>query len=144
MSLDVRSVAVQRDVLYVFDCWAELRQREDAALERAALARLLSSATELPLLGTGLVEDGELLGFDLGDVAADKWSVGAFVKGRAYIRGLHHVLWHAGFATAHDAGARWNNAEQDLGLPGLRQSKLALRPAFKLDKATVCYRTGTT
>jgi hypothetical protein len=119
--------------LDVFDDWA--RGREAAAtVERRALLRCLEAAAIADLCCATVVAPDGVLAFALLAPQPDGWAVCPFAKMRPSCPDVGRLLWRALLELSEARGFRWVNYEQDLGLPGLRQNKMSLRPARLLEK----------
>lgn len=133
--------AVSRyDLLAMFDRWQDSTSRDDAEveIERAAIARLVEapwlSAVEVLVLETP--RDG-LIGFSVVEAVRENVGNVHFAKGDRRAPGVFARLTLAERLWAKKAGLATINIEQDLGLPGLRASKLAEQPSAFLRKFTV-------
>ena len=106
---------------------------ESLAAETVAISRCLDHFQELHLSGL-IVRDGEaIIGYALGGLLpGDAFDV-MFMKTLRTYSQLNKVLVHE---LARRRMAAMLNLEEDLGLPGLRRSKLQLQPALLLDKYT--------
>lgn len=86
--------------------------------------------------GIVLLIDNEIKGYAFG-VPLSESCIDEFVeKGDKSIPNISKVLFHE-FAKNCCAGYEYLNKEEDLGIEGLRLSKLLSRPEFLLDKFIV-------
>ena len=124
---------------YILDWWHDVKGRasEDSKQEREAIHRLMQLAKNINLIAYVLTVDENPVGFSIfealgggivlshfhktltpyknADVFFNRWSAGELVK-----KGYLQVNW-----------------EQDLGIEGLRQSKMSYRPNGFLKKYTI-------
>ena len=121
------------DCLSVYDRWVS--EKEDlrwSTGSREATKRLLENFEKLPVRGGGIYMDGELVAFTIGEqVSTDMVLV--HVEFAADYRGLFNVI-NSEFLSREWAGIPYANREEDMGLAGLRQAKLAYRPVKLLQK----------
>ena len=132
-----------RDALHVAQVWQEEHEQNDKAMPGDELDEELKCITdaaenwrELGLIGGVLYVDGSpvaatmasFLSADCVDFHFDK-AVSRFAAAGAT------VVSRRNFAELFAAGdRRFFNLEEDMNIPGLRQSKETYRPAFKLSK----------
>lgn len=121
------------DCLRVYDRWvAEKEDLRWSTGSREATKRLLENFEKLPVRGGGIYMDGELVAFTIGEqVSTD--TVLVHVEFAADYRGLFNVI-NSEFLSREWAGIPFANREEDMGLSGLRQAKLAYRPIRLLKK----------
>ena len=121
------------DCLRVYDRWVE--EKEDLRWSRGAreaTKRLLENFEKLPVRGGGIYIDGELVAFTIGEQVSPD-TVLVHVEFAADYRGLFNVI-NSEFLSREWAGIPYANREEDMGLSGLRQAKLAYRPIRLLTK----------
>ncbi len=99
---------------------------------RQATQILLSHFDELPVRGGGIFMDDELVAFSIGEPVSDDTAL-IHLEFAADIRGLFNVI-NSEFCAAEWMTFPYVNREEDMGLPGLRQAKLAYRPVRLLSK----------
>ncbi|MBQ9930476.1 MAG: DUF2156 domain-containing protein [Oscillospiraceae bacterium] len=102
----------------------------DYHLERKALQRAFSRMDELGLEGLVLVEDGNILAMTMGSaLSADTFDI-HFEKAMDYADGAYPAIAQAFAAHLRSAHPelRFLNREDDMGILGLRQSKLSYCP----------------
>jgi hypothetical protein len=109
-----------------------------SAVEQYAIHTYFENFEYLGLIGGALYCDGEMAGFTLGErLNSDTFDV-HIEKARADIQGAYPTLCNE-FAKAAAAEFRYINREEDLGLEGLRKSKLSYKPEFLQEKYTVSF-----
>lgn len=107
-----------------------------AAVEQYAIHTFFTYYNELELCGGVLYHEGEFVGFTIGErLNSDTFGV-HIEKARADIRGAYPVLCSE-FAKAETHGYKYINREEDLGIEGLRRSKLSYHPVFLQEKYMV-------
>ena len=121
--------------------WRSMRSRNfsDAAAEYYAIRRAIHYAPHLPIEMWGLFERDLMLGFIITEDIGDQTLL-HFEKANTALPGLGSVLKHAVFAALHKRGQRFLNYEQDLGIEGLREAKLSLKPDGYMRKYSVTLR----
>lgn len=125
--------------------WAISSDREDGDLisERKALATLLDNADSLNLLLTCLLVNNELKAFSINELLDKNYAICHFEKAlKSHHANITPFLVSTVAKKIHEAGVTHLNWEQDLGLPGLRHSKLAYQPTKMLKKYTVKPRSS--
>lgn len=113
----------------------------DAAEERRALdclfrtATILANASDLRVLVAS--DRHGIHGFVVSEVLPDQTAVGHFLKSDGKLPELSSLLFVEAMSDLAKLDIHCWNCEQDLGLPGLRQYKLLLRPSGFLNKYTI-------
>ncbi|MDR1102425.1 MAG: phosphatidylglycerol lysyltransferase domain-containing protein [Tannerella sp.] len=107
--------------------------------EHRSMAFALSHFTELDLTGGALCVDGEIIAFTYGS-AINRYTFGVHVE-KADVRydGAFSVI-NREFVLRLPEQYLYLNREEDLGIPGLRQSKLSYHPVMLLEKNTAIKR----
>ncbi|HLU42678.1 MAG TPA: phosphatidylglycerol lysyltransferase domain-containing protein [Microthrixaceae bacterium] len=128
--------------------WADLAADQDAAVDE--IKALIRCAETLSLHSDGhrafvtqLAVDGKVVGFDISEVVGRDWALDHFRHTDHSVLGAHVVLRAAAAAHLVERGVRTWNAEQDLGVPGLRIRKERDRPSRLLRKYQVRLRTSS-
>jgi hypothetical protein len=116
-------------------CRANLNEddRDDLAHEHRSMTFAMNHFDELELSGGAIVVDGTIVAFTYGS-PVNRYTFGIHVE-KADVRyeGIFSVI-NREFASRIPAQYRYINREEDLGIPGLRQSKLSYHPAILLEK----------
>jgi hypothetical protein len=82
-----------------------------------------------------------LIGFTVSEILVDSYIISHFAKAdTAYHSSIYDVLNWEEAKTFKNQGIKYCNWEQDLGIQGLRYSKLKYKPSFLLKKFTVSQR----
>lgn len=109
-----------------------------AAVEQYAIHTFFENFETLGLKGMKLYRGGELAGFTIGERLNSDTFVVHIEKARGDIRGAYPTLANE-FAAANASGFRYINREEDMGIEGLRRSKLSYKPEFLLEKFTLTF-----
>jgi len=117
----------------VLQGWMRDKGKGPGEADEAACCDALSLARELGLDGFLYWADGQPAGFLLAEELQPGVWVIRFAKGLVRFKGIAQYMFHH-FASRTDTQVNWLNFEQDLGLPGFRQTKLSYRPALLLPK----------
>lgn len=133
---------VQKHIMEVFGHWGASKQKNDQDIktEKAAINRLLIYAKQLDLVALKIYIDGKPAGFSIHEIIDDNQAICHFHKTIPKYNNLDLYLTHQAARDLVIRGAKHVNWEQDLGLPGLRQSKQSYKPALMLKKYTVGLR----
>lgn len=100
--------------------------------QKAALENAFSHYAKLDLAGGALLIDKKIKGFILGSLLNHETVSVHFQYGHPALRGIFQaLLWEACHKTF--SSFKYVNLEQDLGIPGLRKSKLSYYP-LRLEK----------
>lgn len=109
-----------------------------AVVEQYAIYTYFRNFDHLGLVGGALYYEGRMAGFTIGEkLNSDTFDV-HIEKARTDIQGAYPTLCNE-FVKAAAADFKYINREEDLGLEGLRKSKLSYRPAFLQEKYTITF-----
>jgi hypothetical protein len=106
--------------------------------ERDAIDRILKTISLHSLLATGVCVGDTLLGFSIDELLPNGYCICHFCKADIRCLGIYDYLFHHKAMQLIKYGCEFINGEQDLGIAGLRQSKISYRPMSLLKK----YRIG--
>ncbi|MFN4181273.1 MAG: DUF2156 domain-containing protein [Candidatus Paceibacteria bacterium] len=126
------------DCLKLFKKWAEVRSMDpDELSEFTAAERIFNSDIDSLRVVTLYIE-GKLVGFTVFEVISDEYAVSHFAKADkdAHDSASDVLNWEEA-KILKNKGVKYFNWEQDLGIPGLRQSKEKYGPAMRLKKFIV-------
>ncbi len=126
--------------------WAEGTPDLNAALDEIKALRRCSEAVplahdQLDLMITSLEVDGRIVGFDITEIILGTWALNHFRHTPHEMVGSHVTLRHAVADRLRSLGVPLWNAEQDLGVEGLRARKLRDRPDHFVKKYEVARRS---
>jgi hypothetical protein len=119
--------------LAVLDQWLRDKAKFAGEADDAPCRQALAEPHALGLEGWLYLADDEPAGFVLAEPLQGGTWVVRFAKGLARFDGIYPAMFHE-LARQLESRARWLNFEQDLGVPGFRQSKLSYQPAALLPK----------
>jgi len=121
------------DCMNLFEQW--VNEKDDLnhlGNSRQATERLLLNFENLPVQGGGIYIKDELVAFSIGEpVSTD--TVLIHLEFAADLRGAFNAI-NLEFCSHEWKDFLYVNREEDMGLPGLRQAKLAYRPVRLLEK----------
>lgn len=141
---DKISVVTSHDVVVphleqAFVKWASQHGKmdKDTKMEYEALRKLLAHAHSLDVLVTTVFIDKELCGFSINEELAGGYAICHFEKATYPDPDTPTFLTYAVANELLERGCKKVNWEQDLDIPGLRQSKLSYKPIQFLKKYTL-------
>jgi hypothetical protein len=125
-------------LLELFDRWTLTRGKDaaDTHDERAAVERLVDAWGELAVSAFGLYDERNLIAAEVIELLPD-CAIGHYLKADVSYTGIIHLLKRSSGQHLATEGTRHYNAEQDLGIEGLRTSKLRYRPVGFVKKYEV-------
>jgi hypothetical protein len=106
---------------------------EDLLDERKSMCFALRHFNELGLLGGAIMIDGKIVAFTYGSRINNNTFGVHIEKADISYEGIFSVI-NQEFAQRIPGNYIFINREEDLGIPGLRKSKLSYNPAFLLEK----------
>ncbi len=104
--------------------------------EQLAAEVMLNNLQSLNVHGIGIIIDGRVEGFAIGEPINREYFVEHFEKGNTQFMGIYPYILHE-FAKSIPTKFTFLNREQDLGIEGLRKSKLSYHPAFLIEKCSI-------
>ena len=110
--------------------WKTIRatlQKSDFEMELTALMRVLSDLEGFNCIAAILESEGKTIGFAVGERMASGGGVMYFEKADTAYKGVYAVLDHL-FLKEYFSDVRFINKQEDLGIEGLRKSKLSYHP----------------
>jgi len=130
--------ASNRDqALALFERWAHERQNggeEGSSLphsgeecQKHALERAFEGFSDLGLKGGAILVDGEMQGFILGSEGNPVTAIAHFQYANSKMPGIYQLLLQRTCQEVFSSYA-YLNLEEDLGIPGLRKTKLSYQP----------------
>lgn len=123
--------------------WAEQRgmTRLQFRPEQTAIQNLFDHIPVERMFVVGVYVHDKLVGFSINECSDAGVGIGHFAKADYAHPGLYTYMLHHVCAYLHDKGVELLNIEQDLGIPGLREAKLLLRPVELLEKVMISARS---
>lgn len=127
------------EIEQVFKGWAERARSnwEEAEVEYTALQRAIRHMKELNVFITIVRLDDAICGFSINEVLSNGYAICHFEKTMCSHQDMDSYLSNVVAKELLARGCRKMNWEQDLELPGLRQSKMTWRPSSFLKKYTI-------
>ncbi|MDR1098392.1 MAG: phosphatidylglycerol lysyltransferase domain-containing protein [Tannerella sp.] len=122
-------------------CKANLDEndKEDLAHEKISMTFAMQHFEELGLSGGAILVDGKIIAFTYGS-PINSQTFGIHVeKADVHYEGIFSVI-NQEFASRIPQQYTYINREEDLGIPGLRKSKLSYNPVILLEKNSVVKR----
>lgn len=101
--------------------------------EKTAIKRALESFDDLGLTGVAVRVSGETVAFGIGERLSDDTVIEHFEKANRNMDGCYAIAIQQ-FALSLDDGIKYINREEDMGIEGLRRSKMSLKPIFMEEK----------
>ncbi|HRR77051.1 MAG TPA: phosphatidylglycerol lysyltransferase domain-containing protein [Ruminococcus sp.] len=125
-------------------CTAEYNNRSGSAVhsfiaEQFAINTYFSYFNELGLKGSLIRIDGKVAAVTIGEQLNSETFCVHIEKADTSYNGIYTGISHL-FAESEAAGLKYINREEDLGIEGLRRSKLSYNPAFLLNKYTLIFK----
>lgn len=121
------------DVFYRWSKGKDLTD-EEFILEKTAIYRLIEHSKEFNLIIVEIKLGEELLAFSINEIVAPRFAITHFEKAIKIHKYFNSYVVKQAVKLLYDFGCEKVNWEQDLGLPGLRQSKSCYCPAEMLNK----------
>ena len=108
------------------------------AIEQYAIHFFLMNMEQLGLTCGILRSSGRTVGITIGERLNSDTFVVHIEKALSEVNGAYPMLCNQ-LAKAGASQLSYINREEDMGIEGLRKSKLSYHPVFLLDKYTVCF-----
>ncbi|MBI2576499.1 DUF2156 domain-containing protein [Candidatus Woesearchaeota archaeon] len=104
--------------------------------EQLAAEVMLDNLKKLNVHGIGIIIENKIEAFAIGEQLNQESFVEHFEKGNTKFTGIYPFILHE-FAKSIPGKFTFLNREQDLGIEGLRKSKLSYHPAFLIEKCAI-------
>jgi hypothetical protein len=141
--LDLADAAAQSDLTAVLRAWEERKiesgKTYDLVHEEIAIKRLFQTALSHQLMVTAVFEGDMLCAFSIDELLPNQYAITHFRKADTAYKGIYDFLAQEKAKHFETLGIALLNAEQDLGVEGLRRSKEAYRPVQFLKKYSISY-----
>ncbi len=135
--LDMHQKDIQDNMKQLFFTWADNKELsvQDTKNEYEAITRLLKTLTDTNLISIGLYVDKRLIGFSVNEIVNGTYAILHFEKADSinFVGIYPYVMQETARVLAHKE-CMYLNYEQDLGIEGLKKSKLSYSPAEFLKK----------
>lgn len=109
------------------------KAKASALKERSIMFEALDASLQGETICDILRVDGQIAGFALGEIMPSGNAVVIYEKADIAYEGIYSFLAHE-FAVRNLSGCEYINRQEDMGLEGLRKSKLSYHPEYLLDK----------
>jgi hypothetical protein len=138
LRVDSELAEPQTALLELFDRWTASRGKDEAAArdERAAVGRLVEAWDELELLTHGVYDGHNLIAAHVDELLPD-CAIAHYLKADASYFGIFPLAKRLNSQRLASLGVSEHNCEQDLGIEGLRSSKLRYKPVRFVKKYEV-------
>ncbi|MBU3201097.1 phosphatidylglycerol lysyltransferase domain-containing protein [Clostridium estertheticum] len=132
--VEINDKRVINDVIFAAKKWYEETHEKDIKLyyEFLAIRDLVNNMSLLNLKGVAVYVDGKVAAFSIGESLSEKLAVIHIEKGDKNINGIYSFIAKTLIDKCFN-NAEIINREQDLGIEGLRKSKMSYYP-LKLEK----------
>ncbi|MEN6411854.1 MAG: phosphatidylglycerol lysyltransferase domain-containing protein [Veillonellales bacterium] len=118
------------------DWWEKRRRAVDATFEKQAIGRALTNMDALAFQGGVIRIDDRVEAFTFGEPITGDMAVIHVEKGNPEIKGIFSVI-NQEFCRHNWQNMIYINREEDIGLPGLRRSKMSYHPVKLIEKFVV-------
>lgn len=137
--INLKDPKVQVEIEELFIFWKETKSltHEDIIIEFSAIKRLLAASDSFNLISLGIYINNRLVAFSIDEIIQKKYSIIHFEKADTNFTGLFQYLKMETAEHVFNIGVKFINYEQDLGIPGLKQSKSMWNPIHYLKKYTI-------
>ncbi len=129
----------KKELLSLFDKWTQ--ENEDVTdlntPEKLAFCRLVENFQDLNLILTRIYHNEQLSGFSVNELLGEGYAVCHFEKAMLIHDNIYTFVAQQVAMELAKHDVQFVNWEQDLGIPGLRQSKQSYQPVRMLKKYTI-------
>lgn len=129
------------DCKKLFDAWISDKD-EDIESARKATYAVIDNFTKLDVVGGGIWVDGALSAASFAEPVTEDTVLAHLEFGKPDIRGIFNAI-NQQFCEHEWSSYSYINREEDMGLDGLRQAKLAYRPIRFVDKYAAVLKDKT-
>lgn len=145
--VDLADAGVQRDILEILDVWernkVERQRSYEIKHEKDAIRRLFSTTGKHTLIVMAVFVNGIMCAFSIDELLPAEHGIIHFQKADIAYKGIYDFLIQEKAKHFEALGIVSINFEQDLGIEGLRLSKVAYRPTHFLKKYRVTARAAS-
>jgi uncharacterized protein len=143
--IDLANPDAQKSILRVLSAWGTHKESQEKEYElkheEEALLRLFSTADSHTLTATAIFDKDAMLAFSIDESLPNQYCIGHFWKADTKHPGIFDALMQKKAQHLEEQGLLLLNYEQDLGVAGLRKSKMDYRPVDFLKKYIVSLST---
>lgn len=125
-------------VIRLYDEWARSAKQSEENLsnEKIAINRLLEHSSFLNIVITLIATESELIAFSINEVIDKGYAICHFEKALPQYKNVFSFVTNESAKALLQSNCTYVNWEQDLGIEGLRKSKMSYRPDKLLKKYT--------
>lgn len=138
---DLGDSKVQEQIMSVLRSWEDKKKSEDKEYElqheEASINRLFQTAHAHKLIVTGVFFGDTMIGFSIDEILPNQYGIEHFSKADSTHRGVYDFLNEKVAQHLEENNIALWNWEQDLGVEGMRRSKMSYRPQSFLKKFTI-------
>lgn len=137
--VDISDEDIQKQFLSLFNTWQKLQGKDPTEIknELQAIKRLFEHSKQLNLLSIGIYIKRKLVGFSINEILLNGYAINLFEKADTQYAGIFSYLRQTTAQYLSKYGCNFLNHEQDLGIQGLRTSKMSYNPQFFLKKYVI-------
>lgn len=134
--IDINEKENHNSVIQLFNKWAKDKKKsyEETIHELSALERTIKFAKDFDLFSIAVFDKTKMIGVMIGDLEHKQYCETHFAKGDSDYIGIFYFLYNQFAKKLNEIGYRYINNEQDLGIAGLRHSKMQWNPIRFLKK----------
>ena len=140
MILDITKAKAQEEIVALCDDWTQKKKMENKQYdenELIAIKRCFTLAETENLFCLGVYIDNRLVGFSIIEILPNDYCIFHYEKTDHTFKGITEFIKVNIAKHLLSKGIKFMNAEQDLGIEGLRRTKLSYNPATFLKKFTI-------
>ncbi len=134
---DTQNNIKKAEYIDLFRLWAKSRSLNYKELNEYGAFENFIQNPNLVFDVVSIYDAEKLIGFSTYEIVQSQYAIHHFSKTEAKYKGLNERLHFEMGKVLREKNIEYLNVEQDLGLPGLRQSKRKFKPVFFLKKFTV-------
>ena len=136
------SVKIANELSLLFEVWANNKnlEKEEIKNEHIAIKRLLKNVHKLGLFIIIFRLDNQIIGFSVNEDLRNNYALCHFEKAIIVHDNVYSFMVREVSQELVKRGCKLVNWEQDLGLEGLKKSKLSYKPVYMLNKYTILKR----
>lgn len=142
MLIDLSDPKTQKQILGLYQIWKSKSAKDPMEIKNELLAikNLFKLAKNPSLVNIGIYIQHKLIGFSINEILSNGYAINLFEKADTDYKGVFSYLRHITAVYLSKYGGLFLNHEQDLGIPGLRKSKLSYSPKFFLKKYRITHK----
>lgn len=137
--VDLNNPQIQKEIFDLFEIWQDQKgaDKTDTQNELTAIKKLCKFSKALNMIAVGLYIENRLVGFSINEPLPNGFAMNLFEKADTSFEGIFPYLRHIAAIYLSQMDCVFLSHEQDLGIEGLRKSKLSYHPKFFLKKYTI-------